>query len=181
MKSFAGKATLVIDVRINGGGSDLLGVAVASRLTDKEYVAFTKRARNDPDHAPVGDKGWTAPQTTHVVPSPRPRFLGRVFLLTGPNSISAAETFTMALLGRTPHVFRVGESTQGVYSDVLGRTLPNGWGFGFPNEVFLDTDNHHYEKRGVPPDEEVTVFAPEDLKAGKDRAIERVFELIDEG
>jgi hypothetical protein len=33
----------------------------------------------------------------------------------------------------------------------------------------------------VRPDEEVEVFAPEDLKAGKDRAIERVFELIDEG
>jgi hypothetical protein len=181
MKSYEGKSSLVIDVRINGGGSDVLGVAVASRLTDRDYIAFTKRTRNDPDHASDGDKGWTAPQTTHVVPTSRPRFLGRVFLLTGPNSISAAETFTMALLGRTPHVTRVGESTQGVYSDVLGRDLPNGWEFGFPNEVFLDAENHHYEKRGVPPDEEVAVFAPDDLKAGKDRAIERVFELIDEG
>jgi hypothetical protein len=185
MKSFAGKESLVIDVRVNGGGSDVLGVAVASRLTDRDYVAFTKRTRNDPDHwpdhLPDGDQGWTAPQTTHVVPSTRPRFLGRVFLLTGPNSISAAETFTMALLGRAPHVIRVGESTQGVYSDILDRTLPNGWEFGLPNEVFLDAENHHYEKRGVPPDHEVAVFDPEDLKAGKDRAIEKVFELIDEG
>jgi len=181
MKSFAGKESLVIDVRVNGGGSDVLGVAVASRLTDRDYVAFTKRTRNDPEHLPDGDQGWTAPQTTHVVPSTRPRFLGRVFLLTGPNSFSAAETFTMALMGRTPHVVRVGESTQGVYSDVLGRTLPNGWEFGLPNEVFLDAENHHYEKRGVPPDHEVAVFDPEDLKAGKDRAIEKVFELIDEG
>lgn len=181
MKLFAGKESLVIDVRVNGGGSDVLGVAVANRLTEKDYVAFTKRARNDPDHLPDGDHGWTAPQTTHVVPTTRPRFLGRVFLLTGPNSFSAAETFTMALMGRTPHVVRVGESTQGVYSDVLGRTLPNGWEFGLPNEVFLDAENHHYEQRGVPPDHEVPVFAPEDLKAGKDRAIEKVFELIDEG
>jgi C-terminal processing protease CtpA/Prc len=132
MKSFTGKSSLVIDVRINGGGSVVLGVAVASRLTDREYVAFIKRARKDQDQLSVGDQGWTAPQTARVVPSSRPRFLGRVFLLTGPDGYSAAETFTMALLCRTPHVTRVGASTQGVYSDVLGRDLPNGWGSASP-------------------------------------------------
>jgi hypothetical protein len=44
--------------------------------------------------------------------------------------MSAAETFTQALMGRTPHVLRIGENTQGVFCDVLGRHLPNGWNFG---------------------------------------------------
>ena len=33
----------------------------------------------------------------------------------------------MALMERRPRVTRVGENTQGVFSDVLDRRLPNGW------------------------------------------------------
>src|SRR5262249_38123405 len=36
---------LIIDVRINHGGSDVLGAAVASRFATKEYLAFAKEAR----------------------------------------------------------------------------------------------------------------------------------------
>jgi len=43
----------------------------------------------------------------------------------------------MALMGRAPHVTQIGLNTQGVFSDVLGRRLPNGWRFGLPNEVYL--------------------------------------------
>ena len=39
---------LIIDLRINGGGSDALGIHLAGRLTDRPYVAYAKRARNDP-------------------------------------------------------------------------------------------------------------------------------------
>ncbi len=50
--------------------------------------------------------------------------------LISPLTIGAGETFTQALMGRTPHVTCIGENTQGVFSDVLGRSLPNGWRFG---------------------------------------------------
>ena len=76
---------LVIDVRLNGGGSDPYGVQVACRLTDKRYGAFVKRARNDPDDP---DR-WTAPQPTTVRASDRPRFLKRVVELVGPDTVSA--------------------------------------------------------------------------------------------
>jgi len=33
----------------------------------------------------------------------------------------------MALMGRTPRVIRIGENTQGIFSTVLSRRLPNGW------------------------------------------------------
>ena len=39
---------LVIDVRINGGGSDVFGISIASRLATQEYLAYSKVARNDP-------------------------------------------------------------------------------------------------------------------------------------
>ncbi|MFF4730266.1 S41 family peptidase [Streptomyces mirabilis] len=39
---------LVLDLRINVGGSDALALQVAGRLTERAYVAYAKRARNDP-------------------------------------------------------------------------------------------------------------------------------------
>lgn len=168
-----GLGALVIDVRLNGGGSDPYGVAVASRLTDKKYVAFVKRARNDPKDP----TRFTKPQTTWVVPSPGPRFTGRVIELIGRDTVSAGETFSMALMGRRPAVIRIGEPTQGVYSDVLGRVLPNGWHFGLPNEVFLNERGKHFEVVGVPPDIKVPVFPREDLQAGRDTGLEKALEI----
>ena len=79
----------------------------------------------------------------------------------------------MALMGRTPHVIRIGSNTQGVFSDVMLRHLPNGWTFGLPNEVFLTEDGKHFEATGVPPDITVAVFPKDDLRAGRDLALER--------
>jgi hypothetical protein len=50
--------------------------------------------------------------------------------------VSAAETFTQALMRRRPKIVRVGENTQGVFSDVLGRRLPNGMAARLTRPVF---------------------------------------------
>jgi hypothetical protein len=165
---------LVVDVRVNGGGSDVLGVEAASRLAIKDYLAFAKRARSDPEDPAQ----FTPPQETRVRVGREPRFGGKVVLLTGPDSVSAAETFTMALMGRTPAVTRVGENTQGVFSDVLGRTLPNGWRFGLPNEIFLTETGKTFDRIGIPPDIAVPVFPPEDLSKGRDSCLEKALELL---
>jgi len=164
---------LVIDVRINGGGSDPYGLAIASRLTDGEYVAYAKQARSDPENA----SRWTDPQPSVVRPTSRPSFRGAVVELTGVLSVSAAETFTQALMKRSPHIRRVGENTQGVFSDVLGRKLPNGWRFGLPNERFV-TDARSYDGPGIPPDIEVPVFPKPDLEARRDGALEKALQLL---
>ena len=109
--------------------------------------------------------------------SKRPGFRGPVVHLIGLRSVSAAETFTQALMNREPKVVRVGENTQGVFSDVLGRRLPNGWRFGLPNERFV-TNGKAYDGPGIPPDVMVPVFPPTDLASGRDGAIERALELL---
>ncbi|HMG33239.1 MAG TPA: S41 family peptidase [Blastocatellia bacterium] len=174
MQDAQGLKGLVIDVRINGGGADPYGIQIASRLTSKAYVGFVKRARNDAQNP----ESWTAPQPSLVRVSDRPRFLGPVIELIGPDTVSAGETFTMALMGRLPQVVRIGENTQGVYSDVLVRRLPNGWRFGLPNEVFLTEQGKHFEASGVPPDTRIPVFQKTDLDAGRDSALEKAIELL---
>ena len=165
---------LVIDVRINGGGSDVFGISIASRLATQEYLAYSKVTRNDireADHR-------TPPQRVMVHVSPRPGFRGPVVLLMSADSISAAETFTMALLDRVPHVTRIGANTQGVFSDVLGRRLPNGWTFGLPNEVYLTKDGKAFDGPGIPPDVEVPIFPVGDLANGRDSALDKAIEFL---
>jgi C-terminal processing protease CtpA/Prc len=74
-------------------------------------------------------------------------------------------------------VIRVGEPTQGVFSDVLSRRLPNGWRFGLPNERFV-TDGRSYDGPGIAPDSLVPVFAQADLAAGRDRAVEAAMAIL---
>ena len=160
---------LVIDVRINFGGADPYGLAIASRLATSKYLAYTKEARNDP----VDRNKWTPGQPSMVRPSSRLGFKGPVVELIGPLTISAGETLTQALMGRMPKVIRIGENTQGVFSDVLFRTLPNRWHFGLPNEVFRTADRKTFDGPGIPPDIAVPVFADKDVRAKRDPALER--------
>lgn len=168
---------LVIDVRINFGGADPYGLALASRLATTEYVAYSKEARLDP----ADRTKWTPGQPSPVRPSQRPGFKGPVVELIGPLTISAGETTTQALMGRIPKVIRLGENTQGVFSDVLGRSLPNGWRFGLPNEVFRAADGKTFDGPGIPPDIAVPVFADQDLKAGRDPGLARAVAALRSG
>ena len=175
---FTGAASwkgLVTDVRINGGGADPFGLAIAGRLTAKDYIAYTKEARLDPNDP----SRWTPGQTSWVRVTTRPGFRGPVVHLIGIHSVSAAETFTQALLDREPPVPRVGQNTQGVFSDVLGRRLPNGWRFGLPNERFV-TDGKTYDGTGIPPTIRVPVFPAADLESGRDSALEKALEILGE-
>jgi hypothetical protein len=166
-------AGLVIDVRVNDGGSDVLANRIVSHLTDRRYVAYSKVARD-----PGRGRGFTPRQRVPIVPRPGARYTGPVAVLTSRYSISAAETFTQALLGRRPRVERIGEPTQGVFSDVLTRVLPNGWLFGVPNEVYV-TDGRNYDVTGVPPTIDTgLVFKRSDLRAGRDPEIERAMKEL---
>ena len=165
---------LIIDVRINFGGDDPYGLEIASRLATADYLAYTKVARADP----VERNKWTPEDPSLVHPSARPGFRGPVVELTGPLTISAGETFTQALMGRRPHIVRIGENTQGVFSDVLGRQLPNGWRFGLPNEIYRTANGTIFDLGGIPPDIEVPVFADADVAAGKDPAMAKALEVL---
>jgi hypothetical protein len=158
---------LIIDERINEGGSDEFGLSIASRLTSEPYFAFSKQARNDIYDA---DRR-TDSQLFMVQPSDNPGFRGPVILLTGPESVSAAETFAMALMNRSPSVIRVGESTRGVFSDVLERRLPNGWHFFLPNEIFLTRDGRSFDGVGLAPDVHVAPMTSHDVDLGRDEGL----------
>ncbi|HWO33844.1 MAG TPA: S41 family peptidase [Candidatus Acidoferrum sp.] len=167
---------MVIDVRLNHGGDDPLGIEIAARLTEKKYLAYFKVARNNTELD--ASLHFTNRQPSWVVPSARPKFGGKVVLLIGPDTVSAGETFAMALLGREPRVTMIGLNTQGVFSDILSRSLPNGWYFHLPNEVYLTADGRAFDATGVPPDVRVPFFIGADLQNGHDLALEEAIQQL---
>jgi C-terminal processing protease CtpA/Prc len=83
----------------------------------------------------------------------------------------------MALMGRRPEICRIGESTQGVFSDVLDRRLPNGWRVVLPNEIYVTADGKSFDVGGVPPDVAVAGFSRTDFSSERDPALEKALAL----
>ncbi|MEU0191277.1 S41 family peptidase [Streptomyces afghaniensis] len=165
---------LIIDLRINGGGSDALGIHIAERLTDKPYVAYAKRARNHPT-----DPGrHTRPEPIRVVPADGPRYTGPIAVLTGGSTVSAGETFTQALINRPGGTIRIGQPTQGVFSDVMERKLPGGMTAILPNEEFLNRSGHTYDGTGIPPHLIEPVFTKEEFAKMRDSAFDRAVSVL---
>ncbi|MFD8811291.1 S41 family peptidase [Streptomyces sp. NPDC059627] len=165
---------LVVDLRINGGGSDALGIRIAERLTDTPYTAYSKRARNDPADAAK----HTRPEPITVHPSPKPRYTGPVALLTGGSTVSAGETFTQALIDRPGRTVRIGQATQGVFSDVMVRELPNGMNVWLPNEEYLTRTGHTFDGTGIPPRIAEPVFTEQEFAKNRDSAFDRAVALL---
>ncbi|GGT22328.1 peptidase [Nonomuraea spiralis] len=166
---------LILDLRVNLGGYDGLGLRLASRLTGRPYVAYAKQARNTPDDPPR----FTRPQPVPVRPATAPVYTGPVALLTSGLTISAGETFTQAMTGRTPRPERIGENTQGAFSDFLWRKLPNGWSFALPNERFLTRDRTSYDVTGIPPHLSVPgVLSDEELNGDHDAAFAKAISYL---
>jgi len=154
---------LVIDVRANSGGSDKLGLAVAQRLATKKYAAYFKQATID------FYVSW-------VKPVSKEGYSGSIVLLTDPDTVSAGETFVMALMGRN-NVTRFGGTTRGSFSDILPRTLPNGWLVGIPNERYLDAAGNSYDQTGIVPHFSVD-FEIEATKLGRDNVLDSALSYL---
>ncbi|MEU6742759.1 S41 family peptidase [Streptosporangium sandarakinum] len=166
---------IILDIRINLGGYDALGLRLASRLTGRPYLAYAKQARNTPDDPP----GFTRPRPVPVRPATVPVYTGPIAMLTSSLTISAGETFTQAMTGRTPRPERIGENTQGAFSDFLWRKLPNGWSFALPNERFLTRDGTSFDVTGIPPHLSVPgVLSDEELNGDHDAAFTKALSYL---
>lgn len=169
--SFGDAGHLIIDVRANSGGHDMVSLAIAGRFTDRARVAYTKHAR-------YGTR-TTTERTVIVQPQGVKPYLGKVLLLTSRYTASAAETFSL-MMRESPSVTIIGENTSGAFSDIFFRQLPNGMFFGLSNEIYRTADGQVYEGLGVPPTIPVP-FTWADLVQSKDVVLDTAVALAQRG
>lgn len=161
--------SMVVDIRLNGGGADPIALAIARRFADMERIAVSKYTRTT--------NGDGVMQELSISPISRPSYQNPVVLLTSGFTTSAAEVFTLAMRS-LPQVTHAGEVTNGSLSDVLEKPLPNGWEFQLSNEVYLDSEGISYEASGIPPAVVMPVFGFQERRDGEDSALNGALELL---
>ncbi len=95
-----------------------------------------------------------------------------VYLLTSGVTFSAAELFTW-IMADMPQVTVVGGRSGGGMSDILERTLPNGWKLGLSNQRYLRQNGSSYERVGIPVDVAGAVDV-DGYAGGRDMLLEEV-------
>lgn len=163
---------LVIDLRGNGGGEAEAMTEIASAFLDAgtSLGQFTDR---------TGRTAF-APQTRRAMllaADTAAHFRAPIVLLTSERTSSAAEIFA-ATLKETHRAVVIGTQTCGCVLAIRRRhTLPDGGELDVSEMDYRTANGARLEGTGVAPDEEIKL-ARQDLRARRDRALERAIELL---
>jgi C-terminal processing protease CtpA/Prc/Flp pilus assembly protein TadD len=174
MTEFRGAKAVVIDLRATPGGDDQVGKAIASRFADRKRLYMKTYERNGPEH-----DDFAPPRYFYVEPQGPVQFTKTLVVLTNRWGISAAENFALAMRV-LPHATLIGDFTSGVFADVYGDRLPNGWQFSVSFKLFVDPTGFCWEGIGVPMDLRI-INTPEDIRARRDRVLEFALAFIERG
>lgn len=169
-------AAIIVDLRFNSGGYDLVSLEILRHFISEETGLYSKKAK-------LAD-GYTAPQLFSIAPA-QATYEKPVFLLTSHQTASAPEIAALGSLA-IGNITRIGSNTEGIFSDILEKKLPNGWTLHLSNEIYQDRTGTCYESTGIPPNQQIDYPHGEnafirklskEIKNG-DEAIEMVFSLI---
>ncbi|RKR82063.1 peptidase S41-like protein [Mucilaginibacter gracilis] len=167
MNFLANTDALIIDLRHNGGGYGDMVQLVASYLFDTEQVLILELySREDDRHK----QDWTLPYVPGKRMPEKP-----VYVLTGPETFSAAESFTYFLKNRKRATI-IGEKTGGGAHPVHHQALSDRFSifipYGRPIDPITKTD---WENTGVVPD--IAVPVNDALLSAQAKALESLLAL----
>jgi len=134
---------VIIDIRFNIGGADEFSKKIAGRFINKPMVGFFKQTRKNGEFGKL--------DTIMVEPNGKEAFLNKVVLLTNDKSVSAADVLAL-MMSQFSNVTIIGEPSNGSYSDLYEKKLPNGWIVTLSNQRYFSADNVNYEGLGTPID-----------------------------
>jgi len=159
---------LVLDLRFNGGGDELLGRSVAGRFLDRERVYSLNQYRAGPAHDDLGPK-----LERKAAPRGPWRYQAPVVVLTGQRTMSSAESLAL-MLAQCPQVTTMGDRTAGSSGNPRRIELECGITVNLPRWLDMDPEGRPIEHVGVPPDVPVEC-APGALDETHDPVAEAAF------
>lgn len=171
LAALEGIRALVVDVRDNGGGSDLNSRRVAGRFADRARLFRRIRVRDGPEH-----DDYTEPEDDVLEPAGT-RFDQPVALLTNRRVASAAEDFVLAMRV-LPTVTVVGDTTGGASANPALRTLSNGWTYTVSRWLVTTPEDEVFEGVGLAPDHPVWI-SDEDRDRRRDTILESAVAVLE--
>ena len=150
LSDLAKTQSIIIDLRFNGGGYETVALQLLSHFVKQPKHILSIKAKKG--------QGYTKNQKYVLKPATNV-YEGKVIVLTSHSTASAAEIFALGTVAY-PKIKRFGSSTNGIFSEILWKNLPNGWEFSLSNEVYSDPNGNIYEITGVPPNYDIDY--PED-------------------
>jgi tetratricopeptide (TPR) repeat protein len=137
---------LIIDVRMNSGGSDLIAQKIAGQFT-KEKVLYEKVKRFNPE-----TKLFDKEQERYLNPADNNfSYTGKIYVLIGEQIMSSNESFVL-MMKAIPNVKLVGETTRGSSGNPQEIKLPNGVSVMLPSWQACLPDGKCFEGVGIEPD-----------------------------
>lgn len=170
LQQLTAKDQIILDIRANEGGFDEFAYAIAGRFTDTTRIGHYKQKRSG---------SYT--EFTPLVPwyiKPQGRIYTKpVVVLTNDQTASAADVMAM-IMKAIPNTKIIGENSTGIYSDMYGFMLPNGWVASLSNERYFSHDMKCYEGIGTPVDVKIS-NTQIDLILARDGVLSKALEIID--
>ena len=164
-ENFRNAPSLILDVRMNGGGDSQLALDVAGRFATSTVTTGYVKYRMGPLHS---DFGPLIPVTL----SPRGpwQYTRPVLLLIGRRCLSSNEAFISAMR-QLPNVTLVGDQTGGGSGNPGTFPLAGGWSYTVSRWIQYTADQQVIEDVGIAPQ----IFVPAsaaDFAQGKDPVLD---------
>ena len=171
LNSLVGTKGIVFDIRDHSGGSDHVSKYIAGRFCSNKKLFMTSKKRNGPNH-----NDFEQTYQWYVEPEDGTKYTNPVILLTTSRTISAGETFTLAMKENT-NVIQLGDTTAGAFSDEIFFELMNGWIYSISVGDYRSSDGKSYEGKGIGPDI-LSVNNKSDLLQNTDKTLELAIDQI---
>jgi hypothetical protein len=136
---------LILDVRHNSGGDELVGRRIAGRFLDQPFTYAYDQVRNGPNHNDL-----TAKMPRTVLPGSQWRYDRPVLLLIGQRCISSGENFVEMMTG-APQVTTMGDHTAGSSGNPEIVQLPLAMIVSVPQWIDYLADGTLLDDRGIAP------------------------------
>lgn len=162
---------LIIDVRMNAGGSELAAQQVASRFANRTANYAYHQFREGSQHDDFGVIG-----TRTISPGDNWQYLKPVAVLIGVVTMSSSESFVM-MMHSFDHITTTGEPSRGCSGNPIELALPIGIKYSVPRWKAYRSDFKVLEGHGIEPDYHVA-FSDRNRADGVDPVIEKAKKII---
>lgn len=167
---------LIIDVRANGGGNEMLARQVAGRFTTKPVAYAYQRYRNGPEHDNL------TPMMSRMLEPRGPWCFDKpVLVLIGQHCVSSNEGFA-AMMSVLPQVTLMGDHTAGSSGNPQWLKLEAGLTVSMPRWIAYRPDRQPIDERGIEPDIRFEPTSADAFEGNRDdlltAALERARKLV---